>query len=406
MAEDSPSIDRIQDPSGGANQTRVRAHNERLVLTLVRRHGNLSKSDIARRSGLSPQTVSVIMRALEADGLLLRREPVRGKVGQPSIPMALDPDGVYSFGLKVGRRSAELLLMDFVGNRRKLIRINYSYPIPDELLGFAEEGIENLSSLLSKTNRSKIAGIGIAIPFQLWEWADKVGAPKGSMDAWKGLDFAQELEKRCGLTTFTQNDATAACGAELTFGRGAEFNDFVYFFIGTFIGGGIVLNHSVYSGRTGNAGALGPLPVMSADGTSGQLLRYTSLYSLELLLQKQGRDPRFLRQERSDWSELGSILDDWLDETALFMAMAVVSCCSLIDFEAAIIDGSFPTHVRNTLVDKINQSVQTLDLEGIMLPEILEGSIGSGARALGGASLPLFNRYLLDQNVLFNNAIG
>lgn len=393
--------DRIQDPSGGANQSRVRAHNERLVLTLVRRHGNLAKSDIARRTGLSAQTVSVIMRALEADGLLLRGEPVRGKVGQPSIPMALNPDGVYSFGLKVGRRSAELMLVDFVGTMRKQIRITYPYPMPDELLKFAHDGIVQLSALLPEESRARIAGIGIAIPFQLWEWEDKVGAPKGVMDVWKGLNFETELEKRCGLTAFTQNDATAACGAELTFGRGAEFSDFVYFFVGTFIGGGIVLNHSVYSGRTGNAGAMGAMPVMRREGKPGQLLGHTSLYSLETLLIEEGQDPRFLRQGKQDWSELGLILEHWLDNAAFHLAMAVLSACSLIDFEAAIIDGAFPDHVRTALVDKIKQAMQKLDLEGIDVPKILEGSIGAEARALGGASLPLFNRYLLDQTVLF-----
>ena len=75
-------------PGGGANQLRVRAYNERLVLSLVRRNVGLSKADIARLSGLSAQTVSVIMRALEKDGLLKRGDPVRGKVGKPSIPMA------------------------------------------------------------------------------------------------------------------------------------------------------------------------------------------------------------------------------------------------------------------------------------------------------------------------------
>ena len=62
----------ILDPGGGANQVRVRAYNERLVMSLVRRHGSLSKADIARRSGLSAQTVTVIMRALERDGFVAR----------------------------------------------------------------------------------------------------------------------------------------------------------------------------------------------------------------------------------------------------------------------------------------------------------------------------------------------
>ena len=96
----------------GSNQTAVRVYNERLVLSLVRRHGSLAKVDIARSTGLSAQTISVIMRALETDGLLLRGEPIRGKVGQPSVPMSLNPEGAYSLGLKIGRRSADIILLE------------------------------------------------------------------------------------------------------------------------------------------------------------------------------------------------------------------------------------------------------------------------------------------------------
>ena len=69
--------------SAGTNQAGMREQNERLVLSLVRRHGALAKSEIARMTGLSAQTVSVIMRHLEADRLLRRGEPQRGRVGQP-----------------------------------------------------------------------------------------------------------------------------------------------------------------------------------------------------------------------------------------------------------------------------------------------------------------------------------
>ena len=102
----------------GTNQSGMRDHNERLVLSLVRRHGALAKSDIARMTGLSAQTVSVIMRGLEQDGLLERGEPVRGRVGQPSVPMSLAAEGAFFFGLKVGRRSADLVLTDFRGRMR------------------------------------------------------------------------------------------------------------------------------------------------------------------------------------------------------------------------------------------------------------------------------------------------
>ncbi|WP_373236502.1 ROK family transcriptional regulator [Cohaesibacter celericrescens] len=400
MSKAPSNIDRISDPSGGANQTRVRAYNERLVLSLVRRHGHLPKSDIARRSGLSAQTVSVIMRSLEADGLLLRREPVRGKVGQPSIPMALNPEGAYSFGMKIGRRSAEMVLINFLGNRIASIRKTYPYPLPHDLLAFAIDAIKELSAKIDKKDLPKIAGIGIGIPFQLWMWAEKVGAPHGSMDLWQGFDISKELEEKTGLHSFTQNDATAACGAELTFGRGAEFADFVYFFIGTFAGGGIVLNHSIYSGRTGNAGALGSLPIKE-HGSTGQLLDHASIYDLEKMLIKEGKDPAILRDTLSDWSELGDTLPQWIECASDYIAMAIVASSSVIDFEAAIIDGAIPRNILEILIQKTIAKTDKLDLQGIILPTILPGTVGNGARALGAATLPLFNRYLLDQNVLF-----
>ena len=76
-----PAAPTTMDISGGANQVGVRAYNERLVLSLVRRHGGLSKAEISRLCGLSAQTVSVIMRSLEKDGLLIRGERLRGLAG-------------------------------------------------------------------------------------------------------------------------------------------------------------------------------------------------------------------------------------------------------------------------------------------------------------------------------------
>src|SRR5687768_8090758 len=69
--------------SRGTNQTGVRLYNERLVLSLIRLHGQLPKVDIAKMTGLSPQTISIIMNQLSADGLLLKGSPSRGRIGQP-----------------------------------------------------------------------------------------------------------------------------------------------------------------------------------------------------------------------------------------------------------------------------------------------------------------------------------
>ncbi|MBB3132611.1 putative NBD/HSP70 family sugar kinase [Rhizobium pisi] len=399
--ENTPGPPPILNPAGGANQVRVRAYNERLVLSLVRLYGALSKADIARRSGLSAQTVSVIMRVLEKEGLLSRGAPVRGRVGQPSIPMHLNPDAVYSFGLKMGRRSADLVLMDFVGRIRMQLHRTYAYPLPNEILAFVTSGIREIEDRLDEKQRGRIAGLGIAAPFELWNWADEVGAPPGAMEVWRDVDLQADVATRVSHPVFLQNDATSACGAELVFGVGPSYPDFVYFFIGSFIGGGIVLNSAIFSGRTGTAGAIGPLPVRGKNGETKQLLEIASIFVLENMLRERGIDPEPLWYSADDWVDFGEPMETWIQDTAKALAQAIVAAASIVDFSAAVIDGGFPNWVRSRIVQATINEAAKLDLQGVVMPDIIEGAVGAQARAIGGASLPIFARYLTDQNVLF-----
>lgn len=391
----------IIDPSGGANQVRVRAYNERLVLSLVRRHGSVSKADIARRTGLSAQTVSVIMRSLEGDGLLTRGAPQRGRVGQPSIPMSLNPDGVFSLGLKIGRRSAELILLDFVGTVRARHHEAYKYPTPMGIASFVTRSVREILKTMTPEAAGRIAGLGVALPFELWNWVEEVGAPRQDMDAWRDVDLNAMLSGIVPFPVFPQNDATAACAAELAFGRGPSFTDFAYFFIGTFIGGGVVLNHALYAGRTGNAGAFGSMPMTGPDGKTGQLIDYASIFLLEKMLAARGRDPSSIWLTPEAWTDFDDVLTEWIGLTSVSLAHAIVTVSAVIDFEAVIVDGAFSPGIRTALVQATRREVLKLDLQGIATPDIEEGMIGPPARAIGAASLPLFSRYHIDQSVLF-----
>lgn len=399
-----PTSTKLENAVSGVNQSNVRAHNERLVLTLVRRHGSLPASEIAQRSGLSPQTVSVIIRALVADGLLLKGKPQRGKVGQPSVPLQLNHNGVYSIGLKIGRRSAELVLLNFVGERKKLIRHTYSYPMPDALLNFVEREMANLLADLDVEQVNHIAGIGLSMPFELWNWKDKVGAPEGEMDVWREDNFAERLNVLTQYPVIVKNDATSACSAELLLGQGANLNDFIYFFIGTFIGGGVVLNNSVYPGRTGYAGALSPMLVTGPDGKPSSLIDCASIYTLELMLRENDIDCTPLWSSPDDWSMFGKELDDWIESTGNYLAHAAVSSCSVIDFEAVVVGGACPVSVKTRLIASMDAALNKIDLQGLNKPKIIQGTVGSDARSLGAALQPITARYLIDQNLLISQA--
>ncbi|MBL8581317.1 MAG: ROK family transcriptional regulator [Rhizobiaceae bacterium] len=378
----------------------MRDHNERVVLTLVRQHGSLAKTDIARITGLSAQTVSVIMRSLEAEGLLLRQAPQRGKVGQPSIPMTLDPEGAFFLGLKIGRRSSELVLIDFLGTVRSMLQHSYRYPTPDDTTGFARRGVASMRSALTPEQDGRIAGMGIAMPFELWSWADSVGAPRDVMDGWRHRDIRVELQADLPFPVYLQNDATSACGAELVFGQTGALRDFLYFYIGAFAGGGVVLNGKLYSGSTGNAGALGSMPVPVAGGHAVQLIDIASIATLERALNAQGIDGSHLWTSPSDWGDVGPALDGWVEQAGEALAYAIVAGSAVIDFEAAVIDGWMPVTVRARLVAAVHRALYRIDVEGIKVPEVREGTVGIHARALGGASLALSERFLVGAGVL------
>lgn len=381
----------------GSNQSGMRAHNERLVLSLIRQFGQLAKSRITEMTGLSAQTVSVIMRALEADGLLEKGVPIRGKVGQPSVPMNLRRDGAFFLGLKVGRRSLDLVLTDFLGKPVNRIRESYAHPTPDRVVDIANDAIKRLLDELSEEQRSRVVGLGIALPFQLWGWADHQDADPEEMDSWRDRDIGEDIGAKWPFPVYVCNDASAACGAELVFGTPDKPRNFLYFYVGFFIGGGLVLDNVLYTGQTGNAAAIGSTPVLSADGERTQLVDVASLVQLEKALESKSSNSSMIWEDPESWCVPADLLNPWLEKTSDGIAQAVFSSACLIDFQCVLIDGWLPAAVRKELVRRTRLRLAETHLAGIETPEVREGTVGSDARSLGAASLPLSERFLVDR---------
>src|SRR5271166_1984239 len=405
---ESVFVSSAAETASGADQAGVRLYNERLLLSLVRRFGPLSKIEVARLTGLSVQSTSAIMNRLQADGLLKREAPLRGRVGQPTIPMSIDPEGAYSFGLKIGRRSCDLVLIDFRGAIRHRARRAYAFPTPIMILDFVRQSLPSLSDSLTTAQKRRIAGVGVAAPFQLWSWEAEIGAPPGAMNAWRDFDAEGEIAAVCPYPTTLCNDATAACAAEFFFGRSWRYRDFLYFFIGEFLGGGLVLDGALRPGRTGNAGALGSMPVMakSEGGVAPQLIACASIYQLERRLERAGIDASSMWATPGAWADFGSHLDGWIEEVASALAYASVAAISVIDFEAIVIDGAMPAYVRDRLTARTTQIFTTLDRRGLSDVAIVSGTVGADARAIGGAALPLLKNFGRDREVLLKDGIA
>ena len=394
--------------TGGANQAGVRLYNERLLLSLVRRFGPLSKIEVARLTGLSVQSTSATMNRLQSDGLLKREAPLRGRVGQPTIPMSIDPEGAYSFGLKIGRRGCDLVLIDFRGAIRQRAHRAYAFPTPVMIIDFVRDSLPLLANSLPAFQKRRIVGLGVATPFQLWNWESEIAAPPGAMDAWRNFDVEGEIGAVSPYPTTLCNDATAACAAEFFFGHCWRYRDFLYFFIGEFLGGGLVLDGALRPGRTGNAAALGSMPIMvkSDGGVTPQLIACASLYQLGRRLEAAGVDASSIWATPESWVEFGSQLDSWIENAASALAYATVSAISVIDFEAMVIDGAMPAAVRERLTARTAQVFAGLDRRGLSDVDIVSGSIGADACSIGGAALPLIKLFARDREVLFKDAMS
>ncbi len=385
------------------NELKKCNYNQRMVLSLLRRNKSMPKADLARQMGLSPTAVGTIISQLEENGLVLRGEPQRGKVGQPSVPYRIDPAGSFSFGLKIGRRTADLVLLNAEMEVVHFATQKYPYPDTQKILDFAETQSQLMLKQLNKKAAASINGFGIAMPSDIWNWRDEMNMPEGSLESWRRFDPEKQWADIFQCTIFLANDATAACAAELALNSDSDHQNYLYFYIGWFIGGGIVLNGKIFEGSRANAGALGSMPVFDGNNQSQQLIKLASLYTLERELVGRGGPARELWESERNRTTFGAPLDNWLTRASHGISQAIAAAASVIDFEACIIDGAMPSDVRYELLHKVRETYyQTIDLEGLSNIEIASGTVGPNARAIGAGCLPLLDSFSVDLSDIEN----
>ncbi len=396
----------------GSNQIGMRQFNERVVLQAIRMHGSMPKADIARLTHLTAQTVQIIIARLQADHLVRRLEPVRGRVGQPSVPMALDPDGAFAIGIKIGRRSMDMLLVDFTGRARERVSLSYSFPDPQALFGEIKIRLRELRVSLPLKLRGRLTGVGVAAPLSLEGWQTLLGVAPEQAAQWAGIDIRDRIQAMTDLPVEFVKDTAAACVAELVAGRGRSIRSFLYIFVDTFIGGGLVIDSHLRAGPSGNAGAVGSMALAQAPRSKGspqgspppQLLSVASLYRLESMFREKGLDSTAVADGRALEPPWRKLTQAWLGESARAIALAIQSAACLVDVEGVIIDGSFDRSLLDALLSEIESALNGYSWEGVARPALLAGTIGSDARAIGGALLPLYANFAPDRDLFLKLA--
>lgn len=371
----------------------LRINNERAVLTAVATNPGQSAAQVARTTGLGPQSVARILLELEAAGLVRRGEALRGKRGQPATPLYLDPNGVFVVGCEIGWRHYHILLRNLTGEVLGEHRRDYEFPDVDTVIAETGSLARLLAALVPEEFRGRILGMGLAMPSGIGRNIDLVGGSPEQASRWLALDIAAAAEAASGLPIFLFNDGNAACWAELAAHPPPRPANLAYFQVGTFVAAGIIAGGQLWEGPSGNAANLGSMLVTDRAGGQQFVHLTASLYALEHRLVAAGYAAPTGNPLTWPWDEMEPLLSEWLEDAARALANAIANTHAVIEFSAALVDGAMPRPVVERLVERVRQHTRALPTLTADHPDIKVGRLGGSAAARGAALRPIYRSY-------------
>ncbi|MFV0286369.1 MAG: ROK family protein, partial [Demequina sp.] len=239
---------------GSGSQSSLRRANTERIVDVVRQFGSLTQVELAQATGLSPATVSTIVKDLQAEGVVETRHTIRS--GRRAQLVTLAHRAGLLVGVVVGERSLRIAIADSGYD----ILTRQDLPLPadhrhDTTLDRAALLIADLVESLGST-LDEVLAIGIAVPAPVDPATGSVPV-SGILRGWEDLPIAEVLGRRLGAPAVVGNDADLGALGELRFGAGRGHESLLYVRASYGVGAGIILGGQVHHGHLGTAGEIG-----------------------------------------------------------------------------------------------------------------------------------------------------
>ncbi len=243
----------------------LRELNRLRVVDALRRHGTLSRADIARITGLSRSTISTLVADLHSRGFVIERAEADGgprapALGRPPVLLRLDPSAGIAAGVDFDHTHVRVAVSDLsqtvVAEGVEDLDVDHdaqsSLDIAVDLVrrALAEAGVEE--------DRLLAVGVALAAPV---DQVDGRLYESAILADWTGIDVAGELRSRLGVPVYLDNDANLGALAEVTLGAGQSARTAVYVQLSSGIGAGLIVDGRPFRGATGTAGEIGHVTV-------------------------------------------------------------------------------------------------------------------------------------------------
>jgi len=223
-------------------------------LNIIKSYGPIARAEVARRTGLSPATVTGIAAELIDEDLVFEKDMGDSSGGRRPILLAINPSGGFVIGIKLTETQAIGALTD--------LEATVIVKKTDNLYGRDPEVIVKQLSLLASVllkmaglPKKKLLGVGVGL-------AGIVDSEQGVLRqspffGWRDIPLGDMLQAQVHVPVYVDNDVNTLTLAEMWFGGGQGIDSFLVVTVGRGVGLGIVVNGQFYRGTRGGAGEFG-----------------------------------------------------------------------------------------------------------------------------------------------------
>jgi predicted NBD/HSP70 family sugar kinase len=378
------------------------------ILDLIRSSGTVTRVDLADRSGLTGASISRVVKQLLADGLIVESGLGDPTGGKRATLLQFNPRARHAVGISIDTPSTTYVVTDM--NGRVIEQLSAKGIGRDTPVTVVKRLTAELEDLIVKTGiePSTLVGVGVALAGRQGG-GDRLLRANATKYAWEPFAVRDTLSAAIDHPIVVENDSTCAAIGEFWAGRIPSVNDFATVYMAAGFGLGLVTNGDVYRGSSSNVGEIGHL-ILDVNGPDcwcggrGCLeslaapARVVSLAGPDLVndLQLRGRRSAI----RSDFAKIARQAAAGeprclalIEESATYLAKALVSITNLLDLEQIILAGPGFSEAGEIYVRIATAELNRLSFVRAMHPTRVELSkLGPSAAALGAASLVLHSR--------------
>jgi predicted NBD/HSP70 family sugar kinase len=381
--------------------------NRSIILNMIRSHGPLSRSDLAKRNKLSPSTVASAVNELIQEGLVFENGRGSSSGGRRPIMVSFSPNNHFLVGIVVSNFGITIAEINMEATIRRSMKIT---PEEGSFIGDVVIAIilDSIEKFLLDCELDKCVGISIIVP--------------GIVDARLGIihynsklklenvPLKEVIESRFHLKTWIENDMNAIVLAEKKFGDFSKYQNLIYILVGGGVGSGVIINDSVLRGSRGGAGEFGHTSVDRTGipcecGNRGCIENYISWPAIRSRIMERAKtdpssvmngwfhDPMAAEITPEDFLgavEAGDALANTImEDIVTYMGVGLVNLVNMFNPDIIILGGEMIGSkgiLLGRLKDYIKSHAIGFSTEGL---QICASSLGENAPLVGAASVLL-----------------